>query len=90
MGCTEPPVCLPCAHTSVRLCPYLRKGYAALRARRSIISGVYGVHYRPGPLLPTAIQDRIVPYDDPAILWTCAGQLVRELLDCTLINLDAQ
>ena len=90
MGCTEPPICLPCAHTSVRLCPALRRGYAATRVRNSVISGIYGAQYRPGPLLPTAIQDRIVPFDHPDINWTCAGQLVRELLDCTLINLDTQ
>ena len=88
MAATEPPVCLSCAHTSIRICPALRKGYVAIRVGRSIISGVYGVHYCPGPEFPRSVDDRILTYDDPAIRWTCAGQLVRELLECTVVPLD--
>jgi hypothetical protein len=87
MATTEPPVCLPCAHTAIRACPALRKGYAAIRVGHSKISGIYGARYRPGPLLPTPVEDAILTYDDPAIRWTCAGQLVRELRDCTLVEL---
>ena len=87
MAATEPPVCLPCARTSVRACPALRNGYAAIRVGRSVISGVYGAQYLPGPGLPIAAADVTLAYDDPAIRWTCAGQLVRELLDCTIVNL---
>jgi hypothetical protein len=88
MACTEPPVCLPCARTAIRACPALRKGYAAIRVANSEISGIYGAHYIPGPLWPTVVKDVILTYDDPAIRWTCAGQLVRELLNCTIVNLD--
>ena len=90
MGCSEPPVCLPCAHTAVRLCPALRRGYAAVRVGRPVISGVYGAQYRPGPLLPTAMREQIRTYEDPAVRWLCAGQLIMELLDCTIVSLDHQ
>jgi len=87
MAATEPPVCLPCARDSIRICPALRKGYVAIRVGRSIVSGVYGVRYRSGPAFPVSVDDRILTFDDPAIRWTCAGQLVRELLDCTIVSL---
>jgi hypothetical protein len=88
MACTEPPVCLPCAQTSIQLCPALRKGYATIRVAHSQISAIYGALYHAGPLLPTAIRDHIVTFDNPLIRWTCASQLVRELLTCTLIPLE--
>ena len=87
MACTEPPICLPCAHTSIRACPALRKGHVAIRVGHSEISGIYGARYLPGPLRPIATEDVILSYEDPNIRWTCAGQLVRELLDCTIVTL---
>ena len=87
MACTEPPVCLACARVSVRVCPALRKGYVAIRVGRSAVSGIYGARYRPGIPYPTPTEDRIVSYADPDVRWTRAGQLVRELLDCTIVNL---
>jgi hypothetical protein len=88
MAATEPPVCLPCARTSIRACPALRESHVAIRVGRSEISGVYGAFYRPGPTVPLPATDAILAFDDPAIRWTCAGQLVRELLDCTIVNLE--
>ena len=88
MAATEPPVCLPCARDSIRICPALRNAYVAMRVGRSTISGVYGIHYRPGPAFPESVEDRILRFGDPAIRWTCAGQLVRELLDCTIVSLS--
>jgi hypothetical protein len=90
MACSEPPVCLPCAQLSVRHCPNLRQGYAALRVRHSEVAAVYGIRYRPTLPFPTAISDDIVPLDDPAIRWTRAAHLIRELRDCTIIDLDQQ
>jgi len=87
MGCTEPPVCLPCARVSVRACPSLRKGWVAVRVGRSEVSGVYGARYRPGDPFPVAVVDALLPFDDPAIRWTRANQLVRELHDCTRVHL---
>jgi hypothetical protein len=87
MGVTEPPVCLPCARVSVHACPALRKGSVTIRAGRSAVSGVYGVRYQSGRSFPAGARDELVSFDDPAIRWTCAAQLVRQLSDCTIVNI---
>jgi hypothetical protein len=88
MACSEPPICLPCAQLSIKICPGLRHhGHVALRVRHSEIAGVYGMLYRPGPFVPIPIADQRIPLDDPDIRWTRATQLLRELHDCTIINL---
>jgi hypothetical protein len=83
MAATEPPVCLPCARLSVRLCPALRKGYVSLRVADSTVAGVYGIRYRLGQ----GTDDATVTFEDPAIRWICAAQLVRELRGCTMVAL---
>jgi hypothetical protein len=88
MAATEPPICRACADLAVTACPALRKGHVALRVARSVVKGVYGALYRPGPLVPVPIDDVTIAFDDPAIRWTCAGQLVRELRGCTRVDLD--
>lgn len=87
MAAIEPPVCLPCARDSIKLCPALRPGHVAIRVGRPILSGIYGIRYRPGPVFPISVEDSILAFEDPAVRWTCAGQLVRELLDCTIVNI---
>jgi hypothetical protein len=87
MATPEPPVCRPCASIALRACPALRKGYVAIRVGHSIVGGVRGVVYQPGPLLPTPMDEALVAYDDPAIRWTVAAQLVRELFQCTIVDL---
>jgi hypothetical protein len=87
MATPEPPVCQPCARTAIRLCPALRKGYVVLRVARPVISGVRGILYRPGPLVPKALDEGMLSFSDPGIRWTCAANLVRELLDCTIVKL---
>lgn len=87
MAATEPPICLPCAHTARRACPALRKGYVTVRVGHSSVSGIYGIHYQWGQLFPEAAADIIVAFDDPAVRWTRAAQLVRELRDCAIVNL---
>lgn len=88
MACPHPPVCVPCAQISLRACPALRKAPVAIRVSRRPIVGVLGVHYQPGEPRPVAVAGVIANFDDPAIRWTCAEQLVRELIGCTLIDLD--
>ena len=88
MGVTEPPICLPCAHLSVRACPSLREGYVAMRVGRFPVSGVFGARYQIGCPFPIATQDAVVAFEDPAIRWICATQLVRELTDCIIVNLE--
>jgi hypothetical protein len=87
MATPEPPVCLACANTAVRVCPALRKGHVAIRVGHSVVSGVRGALYVPGPLLPKPVDDVMVPYEDPAMRWTLAAHLVRELFQCTIVKL---
>jgi hypothetical protein len=89
LATTEPPICQPCAETALRLCPALRKGNLTMRVARSTVSGIYGARYRPGPIAPKAIEDATLPFEDPAIRWTCAGHAVRELTGCTIVNLNS-
>jgi hypothetical protein len=82
MAATEPPVCLPCAKIAVRACPALRSGHIAVRVAGSTVAGVYGIRYQAGH----GGEDAIVTFDDPAIRWTRAAQLVRELRGCTVVS----
>lgn len=84
MAAIEPPVCLPCARLAARACPALRKGHATVRVGQSTVAGVYGIRYQPGH----EADDAIVTFKNPTIRWTCAAQLVRELRDCTIVNLS--
>lgn len=89
MGVTEPPVCAPCVRVAVRLCPALRKGAAAIRARHAPVAGVSGMRYRSGDgLVPVAIGEKTVAYEDPCIRWIQASKLVRELRGCTIVPLE--
>jgi hypothetical protein len=88
MATPEPPVCQPCAHIAVRFCPALSKGYIALRVKRPLLTGIRGILFGPGPLVPKAIDEAMVPIDDPRIAWVCATNLVRELTRCTIVQLD--
>lgn len=45
---TEPPICVPCVRLSLRLCPALRRGAVAFRARQYPIVGVRGGLYAGG------------------------------------------
>jgi len=83
MGVTEPPICLPCVRTSVRICPALREGAAVVRVRSFPLAGVRGTLYR-GPR-PIAVGAVSVPLDDPMIGWVRAVSLIRELSDCTIL-----
>lgn len=87
MGVTEPPVCLPCVRLSVRVCPALRRGAVAVRARRFPVAGVRGGLYA-GRRRPVPVGEATVDFNDPAIRWVRAASLLRKLGDCTLIDPD--
>jgi hypothetical protein len=87
MASVEPPICVPCVEISLKFCPALRRGAAAVRVREFPIVGVRGVLYRKGALAPVAAEAVNVAYDDPAVHWLVASALVRELHDCTLVSL---
>jgi hypothetical protein len=86
MAVTEPPVCQPCAELSTRQCPALRKGFAVLRVGHSRVAGVAGLRYRPAIPRPVPIAEDVVAFEDPAICWTLAAHLVRELTQCTIVE----
>ena len=87
---THPPLCLRCAHISVKTCPSLRRAHTAVRAH-SFVSGAWGGLYRSGwpnphPFLTGA---RTVQFGDPRIQWLQADQLTRELIGCTFVDLHS-
>jgi hypothetical protein len=89
MAATEPPVRLPRVRLSSRLCPALRPGAVGVRVRFAPVAGVYGTVYRAEGLLPVPVNEAIVAYGNPAMRWTRAAKLVRELYDCTLVEVAA-
>ena len=90
MAATHPPVCLPCAHAAVRLCPYLRRKFVAVRVRRPEVSGVHGRLYEAFGAATKASGDVIVRFSDPAINWVQAFELVMCLRECTFVDLEAE
>jgi hypothetical protein len=95
----HPPVCLRCAWRSVRVCPHLRKRYAAVRVHRFALSGVHGVLYRPGFPRPVPhdvggvdFGDDRMPWMQTAQLmtWMQAAQLMMRLDDFRLVDLEAE
>lgn len=84
---SHPPLCLPCATTSVRFCPHLTRRYVALRVRAFRPAGVWGVLYRPGFPLPVAVEAAGVDYADPRVRWVRAGQLITRLEEFTVVDL---
>ncbi|MFJ6213885.1 hypothetical protein ACIQGZ_11225 [Streptomyces sp. NPDC092296] len=89
MAATDPPLCLPCARVSVRLCPHLRGRYVAVRVKHPEVAGVYGGLYlaHPGQTRPRATTDVTIAYDDPNIHRILAAQQVMQLHGCTLVDL---
>lgn len=86
MAVTEPPICLVCVRLSARVCPALRRGAVLVRAGRYEVVGVHGELYT-GRREVRAVGSVTVSYDNPAAQWVKAQYLVRELWDCTLIEL---
>ncbi|MCX4773732.1 hypothetical protein [Streptomyces sp. NBC_01285] len=88
----QPPVCLKHVRPAIELCPHLRKGHVAFRARATSVWGVIGSRYRLSALglepLPAEHDDAPVPYGHPQVSWFLASQLVRELRDYEVVNLD--
>ncbi|RLL67290.1 hypothetical protein [Streptomyces sp. Z26] len=86
----HPPLCLPCAHTSIHACPHLRHHYVALRVRRFEQIGVRGALYCPVQSKPVIVQAAGVAFDDHRINWVQAGQLIMHLIDYTPTDLDTE
>lgn len=85
----HPPVCLPCARQAAGLCPHLRGRYVAVRVRESDACAVLGRRWAPTALgAPQRLDQRVIPYGNPAARWVTAGQLIRSLHGCTVVALD--
>ncbi|MEU0120548.1 hypothetical protein ABZ114_02440 [Streptomyces albidoflavus] len=88
----QPPVCLKHLRPSIELCPHLRKGHIAFRARATSPWGVIGTRYRLTATglepLPADDDDAPVAYGHPQSGWFLASQLIRELRDYEVVNLD--
>jgi hypothetical protein len=84
---THPPLCTPCAVTSVAACPHLRTQYVALRVRGFHLAGVRGALYHGYPR-PVPVDAVDVTYDDPNIRWVRAGQLVMRMTEFTVVDLE--
>ncbi|WP_228771787.1 hypothetical protein [Actinokineospora iranica] len=70
--------------------PALRQGHILLRAGSFALYGVDGLRYRTGRPAPVPIDHHVVSFADPAIRWTLASKLVRELGDYTVVDLYGQ
>lgn len=89
---THPPVCLPCAGKAVEQCHHLASSSVAVRVRESEVCGVYGRVWSPsafGYPVRTGIKD-VAAYGTPAARWMLAGQLVRSLHGCTIVDLQRE
>lgn len=86
----QPPVCLRCAGPASHACPHLRGRTLALRVRHAPIVGARGIfyHHWHGHLLNAG--PATLPYSDPQIHWLHAYQLMRELHDCTVVDLNRE
>jgi hypothetical protein len=89
MGVVDPPVCAACVGLLLRLCPALRRGAVLVRAGRFPVAGVRGALYRGGPT-PEAVKPALVAFEDPAIRWVRATNLVRELRECVIVPFAAR
>ena len=85
----HPPVCLRCAGTARRACPYLRdRGVLALRVRDAPLVGVSGTLYEPRRWGLACLGPATLAYDDPQVRYLQAAQLMRGLRDRTVVDLD--
>ncbi|MCX5562698.1 hypothetical protein [Streptomyces sp. NBC_00038] len=84
---THPPICRPCVRIARAQCPHLWAGAVAVLVGRSEVCGVVGQQYAVGPFGPRHVRDDTVLFEEPAIDWTIASQLIRALYDCTFVSL---
>lgn len=90
----EPPVCVPCVPMAVRTCPALRRAAVAFRARRHPVVGVHGALWTRASTSRIStggglrsVDDATAHFGDPAIRYVQAVNQVRQLADCTLVDL---
>jgi hypothetical protein len=84
----EPPTCLSCTRLARQLCPSLRRDHIVVRAGTALLWGIKGMIYQPVGSGIVPVMDELVGFDHPAIGWTLGELLIRQLFDCTPIDLD--
>jgi hypothetical protein len=91
MVTVQPPLCQPCAHASVRMCPALRQEHVAVRAHAPLC-GVTGLRYQRGPREPYPVDEPTEVFDhrDPRTSWVQATQLARSLDQCVRVDLTTR
>lgn len=87
LATVHPPLCLPCARTSLALCPRLRTAWTALRVGRVRRVGIFGALYEPGIPAPRLTAATGVRYGDPKLDWLLGQQYILHLLDYTVVDL---
>jgi hypothetical protein len=93
VAATHPPLCVPCARTSTRLCPHLHGAALAVRVADPRLWGVMGNVYAPSLLdrrRPRPAHPAMVPYGSPLTRWVLAAQLVRMLHGRAVVDLDEE
>ncbi|WP_051764682.1 hypothetical protein [Saccharothrix syringae] len=84
---SEPPVCESCLALATRVCPALRdEGHLVAQAASCPVHGVEGFRYRAGAGRPVPVENELVSFIAPAIRWTLASKLVRQLHNCTVLE----
>ncbi|QDN54115.1 hypothetical protein [Streptomyces sp. S1D4-20] len=79
----HPPLCEECVEPAAAFCPHLVGGLA-VRVKQPVLHGVYGTQFRLAPNGLVAIGSRTVSYEDPAVAWVLAAQMVRILNGCSI------
>jgi len=79
----NPPVCNRCCDLARELCPHLLKGNALVRTPGFVPWGVYGIVADPAGASP----GHTVPYGDPRIHRTLAGQMLVTLQKVQVVDL---
>lgn len=87
MANTYPPLCVGCARLSVGVCPALRSGWVAVRARWCPLAGVRGLRYVSVGGSAVVVGSVVVGYEHPVAGWVRAFQLFRTLSECTIVTL---
>jgi hypothetical protein len=83
----HPPVCRPCALSSVRVCPHLRSAVTAVRVRSFAPSRVNAVVYGLTPSGPRAVDTALVAFGSPLMPYVRAHQLLMRLADFNPVDL---
>lgn len=85
---THPPVSRRGGRIAVSLCPPMHDAIV-VRVKEYVPVGVWGSQYRAGPFGPIRIGEGPVLFDDPALPWCLAEQLLVELRGCTVVDREA-